>query len=378
MNQCYLCLERAECTEDYHGHYFMVTCKRQIEAKHRSLRQVSPSAVKQNVRLMHEDAERWRQGFVAFKPGQDRRAAAEAARNEAKAFEKAESYNDSARVRDDLVMDKETYRVFKAPYGWSGEKADNDFDKKHDEQGSDEDTDGGTQRIKIKDPVERCRDMKGKRTSDGAVTNNPIPYEQAVARTKRTKRQINFEPAVVSSDGGDDDAGNVSIGRSDASGLPMSAPGTEKISASLTTCDYGEESLSHGRGSPKDRHDPEPASARALQRSRADTVDAVLTSRFEKKDPKSMDTVEFLDAKELLVERFLYYIQEINAPNCGMVAQLTSQQKSLDDRGGDANDLTHKTADLVAELQTLGTELCNLLLVTFTFLSFPNFICFTH
>ena len=80
MNQCFLCLERAECTEKYHGHYFMITCKRQIEAKHRSLRQVSPSAVKQNVRLMHEDAERWRQGFVAFKPGQDRLAAAEAAR----------------------------------------------------------------------------------------------------------------------------------------------------------------------------------------------------------------------------------------------------------------------------------------------------------
>ena len=168
---CFGCLKQEPTPVSYHNKPFSRACKRGVDSYHRALKlEGGNEAVKGNIQEMLTSPDTWRLKFAGYAPDatrEMRKDARQLATAEGRSYMDANSYHDVSKLSQDLIMSKETYRIWGNQWlpGWTDTQKVDHFDKMRAEQGSGEDTDG--ENIAIKNPVKYKEKRTGKRVAKG-------------------------------------------------------------------------------------------------------------------------------------------------------------------------------------------------------------------
>ena len=196
VRACHRCEKVGEADVPYYEFWFDKPCKRGVEARHRSLRAGDPSgkALEADVLLMKSDPPKWRIDHFAFRPeasGVERKMGHSKAKEEARAYNKAENFDEQKKVKDDCKIRRRHYWKWLQQFEDITEKfALDQFDSIHTDQGSDNDWSDGEEAIKVSKPIHTYRSEAGHRTATGSEQQCGTTDERHKAFCNSVRRSI--------------------------------------------------------------------------------------------------------------------------------------------------------------------------------------------
>ena len=138
-----------------------------------------------NVGEMLNNGDAWRVTHNAFTDDatpQERAACRAAAKAEAKVLVKGEDYTEQATLDDDLVFCKKYYKVHAKMWeGFNSDDASDDFKAKREEQGSGEDSVGGTHHVRVPAPSKKKK-RKSRANARRTLFSKPLASRLRTSR----------------------------------------------------------------------------------------------------------------------------------------------------------------------------------------------------
>jgi hypothetical protein len=349
-------------------------------------------AVKADLKLMVQEPETWRgdsKGFMYGATPAERRAAYDVAREEARAFETGENFEESADETQYMKVSEEHF--FIAMEKWfpsrTREESNQMWKETHTAQKGLHDKKSGDKRIKVAHPVETSRQRKGTKRSSGVTQSNATSDEAFRARMNNLKRKH----TQVEASSSDDEDGSDGTGASDSDepqmvvprasssidGRSALAPPTLAGSSVRGSPDDDNHSLTSSKKSGKSgkgsgsTHVKKIAKAEAAALDLAEAVvplppiakefgkvNSAIDVKFLKdKDPAEFNTQEFLGAKSALKTAINMLLEKLGDTKGGLIGDILSEQAALEKRNGMSQDLNHDTPTLVAGMMEAVTKL---------------------